>query len=863
MAKTVEEYLKEVDYADMAKNYKPSEFAIQYLNFIKMVNAGKEDIQLSPAMHYKMADSFVSKYHRIANLCFRGSGKALSLDTKILTPTGYITMGEVQVNDTILDRHGLPTKVTYISKIHKNPCYKFILEDGTEFVANEDHIHIVEKITATRKLGSFWKECEMTTLDLLKKGVTYNRTISDRNPTGKEFKWFIPLPEKLQLPAKNFKIDPYLLGAILGDGTIQKDAVTICGHKNDLPHILKHFNVTLNVPRYDKRNPNVMIVNLSKQAKIFKEVLGVVKHKDKYVPKEYLFGSIEQRLALLQGLMDTDGTIDKSGHCSFANSSEYLAKTVRDLVKSLGGYATLRYKPNKGNGVYEVQLHLWDLCPFRLPRKAQRWVFNKKYKRGKRIAIKDIIPLNEIIESKCIQVESESHSYLIDGYIPTHNTSVFAEFITLYLAVFTRLPNFGLCNVIMFVGDSMESGCKSFRQNVEARYEASKFLQEYVPEAKFTDTELWFKNKDGKETYVKMFGAKALSLDTVVYTPTGFTTIREINVGDHILGADGKITYVEAKSEIFNKPMYELVLRDGRTLKVCEDHLNQVHIKKFKYKSGSTYTLTEGTYSTKELLSMDLFHIDEKNHKRPLIWIENVKPLEFCTNENQLIDAYTVGLLIGDGSMHTKKTGMTPVVLTAHKDDWEIYEQYIPYRLGKPYIKKDNPNNISRTILDISDFVQMHELNTHGDFKKIPEEYLFADYWQRLWLLRGLMDTDGSAYKNGKCTFSSNSKILVEQVMWLVRSLGGYAYMSSTGKINHFKCVLELHERMFNLPRKIERQKQIKATMISIIAINKIADEPSQCIRVANKDGQFAAGTGIIRTHNSGIRGFKRNGGGR
>lgn len=88
-------------------------------------------------------------------------------------------------------------------------------------------------------------------------------------------------------------------------------------------------------------------------------------------------------------------------------------------------------------------------------------------------------------------------------------TSVFAEFITLYLAVFNTLPNFGLCNVIMFVGDSMESGCKSFRQNVEARYEHSKFLQEYIPEAKFTDTELWFKNKDGKETYVKMFGAKS------------------------------------------------------------------------------------------------------------------------------------------------------------------------------------------------------------------------------------------------------------------------------------------------------------------------------------------------------------------
>lgn len=120
-----------------------------------------------------------------------------------------------------------------------------------------------------------------------------------------------------------------------------------------------------------------------------------------------------------------------------------------------------------------------------------------------------------------IQLSPPMHYKMADSFSTRHSrianlcfrgaakTSVFAEFITLYLAVFNTLPNFGLCNVIMFVGDSMESGCKSFRQNVEARYEHSAFLKEYVPEAKFTDTELWFKNKDGKETYVKMFGAKS------------------------------------------------------------------------------------------------------------------------------------------------------------------------------------------------------------------------------------------------------------------------------------------------------------------------------------------------------------------
>lgn len=86
-------------------------------------------------------------------------------------------------------------------------------------------------------------------------------------------------------------------------------------------------------------------------------------------------------------------------------------------------------------------------------------------------------------------------------------TSVFAEYLVLYLAIFNTLPSLGLCNVIMYVSDSMDNGGKSFRMNVQARYEHSAFLQEYIPEAKFTDDNLIFKNREGKETYIRIFGA--------------------------------------------------------------------------------------------------------------------------------------------------------------------------------------------------------------------------------------------------------------------------------------------------------------------------------------------------------------------
>lgn len=88
-------------------------------------------------------------------------------------------------------------------------------------------------------------------------------------------------------------------------------------------------------------------------------------------------------------------------------------------------------------------------------------------------------------------------------------TVTMGEMLILYLAVFTKLPYVGKCNVIMYVADSMENGAKSLRANIEARYNHSPFLQEYIPKAKFTDTELVFTNKAGEETYVRLFGASS------------------------------------------------------------------------------------------------------------------------------------------------------------------------------------------------------------------------------------------------------------------------------------------------------------------------------------------------------------------
>jgi len=438
-------------------------------------------------------------------------------------------------------------------------------------------------------------------------------------------------------------------------------------------------------------------------------------------------------------------------------------------------------------------------------------------------------------------------------------TTLFMEYLTLFVAQFGYLPNFGRVEGMIYVSDSMDNGVKSARKNIEFRYNNSEFLQYWIPSAKFTDNYLEFTNRDNMQLGVKMFGAKALALDTALYLANGgVTTIGACSVGQAILGADGLPTTITQKSEVFNKPMYQLTLDDGRALKVSEDHWNQVWVKEFKSeKTFSSHTLTEVTLSTLELLEQPLFAEDLNGSKRPLLWVQNIEPMQFSENTNLLLDPYTVGLLLGDGSMNCKSSGNVPVVLTAHKDDWETYCKEIPYELGKAYVDKRNTNVVCRTIVGINRFVSAHGLSVHGNDKRIPEDFLLGSAAQRLALLQGLMDTDGSCSKEGKSSFSSNSKPLVEGVMWLVRSLGGEARWVSTGKDNHYRTLVRTLQPLFRLHRKLVRQLPFKNDKAAIVSITRIADEPSQCIAVDNEQRQFVAGEGLVRTHNTGLRGTK------
>lgn len=436
-------------------------------------------------------------------------------------------------------------------------------------------------------------------------------------------------------------------------------------------------------------------------------------------------------------------------------------------------------------------------------------------------------------------------------------TTVMGEYLFLYIATYGELPGFGKVDLAIYVSDSIENGVKNMRKNLEFRWENSDFLRHMIPETRFTDIRWEFKNADSNTFIVKGYGAKALSLDSELFTLDGRTTIGECKVGDRIFGADGKLTTITAKSEIFNKPMYQITLNDGRTLKVSEDHLNPVVINT---NPNNTVRWEEFVLTTKELIKQKLVHTKKGNlnHRgtssKSLVFVKNIEPLDY-PEAALAIDPYTLGVVIGDGRIR-KDCGS--VELTVHKDELAHYHSEIPYVFGRIYVDPRS-NAVTQSIRGLGKRLVKMELNVRGEQKFLPYEYFQGSISQRLALLQGLMDTDGTVSKNGRLSFTSSSHQLVDDLSCLVRSLGGTAStIKKHSGAEAYRVELWMLMNPFRLPRKAARFVT-KKKHVAVVSIESIAQVPSQCIAVDNEERQFVADC-YFRTHNTGVRGAKEMG---
>lgn len=360
-----------------------------------------------------------------------GTGKSLSLDSKIRTPYGWKRMGDITVGSKVIVPDGTVSAVTGVYPQGELDMYRVTFDDGRTTECSDDHLWKITNKNWSPRGQTNWRVVPFKEIRLHQE--TYGWSQDNR--------LYIPLPEPEIKNDVELPMDPYLLGVLLGDGSFGKNSLMISSADRfilDEVEKLLPENLTLKyrsqydyciVKKYEQdkwkfRCPLVdVIADLG--------LRGTVSHT-KFIPKKYMEASESQKLFLLQGLMDTDGTVDrKTGTPSFCTTSDTLAKQVQELIRSLGGMCKISTKIPKytynnekrtGKLAYILSIRFKEAATlFRLPRKVELTHPDYQYKEHLKLRIRDIEYIGKK-EAQCISVDHPEKLYITDDYIVTHNT---------------------------------------------------------------------------------------------------------------------------------------------------------------------------------------------------------------------------------------------------------------------------------------------------------------------------------------------------------------------------------------------------------------------------------------------------------
>ena len=360
-----------------------------------------------------------------AGITSRQIGKEQPYSAKIMTPKGWTTMGEIKAGDTVFSADGTQTKVLDTFEQGVKDVYKLTFTDGSSAECGIEHLWKVK-----RSGNKHWKVENLQTI-IDKGGMN---PVSDKAIR-------IPLAKPLEFNKKKLSINPYVLGALLGDGAIGGEGVRFTTADLELLDYIKDFEPSLKINHIDKYDYSLLGTKIGKNSEFINrlrslKLYGTNSHT-KFIPEEYLYGSVEQRIELLRGLMDTDGSIYGKCQMEYYSVNKVLAEQVKHLVQSLGGTATIKEKILKdGHLSYRVKITRLTLNPFKLSRKANKW-YKIKYENTR---VLKSIELVRQEESKCIMVEHSDHTYITDDFIVTHNTTGVVAIFDLWAAVFNKAP---------------------------------------------------------------------------------------------------------------------------------------------------------------------------------------------------------------------------------------------------------------------------------------------------------------------------------------------------------------------------------------------------------------------------------------
>lgn len=358
-------------------------------------------------------------------------GKAQPNDEPVLTPIGWRMMGELRPGDEVVSSSGKPTAIKAVYPQGRRPVVTVTASDGSAARCDREHLWTVRPVKKGRK--SPYQT--MTAAELQKRVNAGERWMLPPRPS-------VEYTSRLELP-----VDPYLVGLLLGDGGLSTGTIMLTMQHADFEQLRVYLedqaeqwqcaleptgNCTWRFASRVRRGGRHH--NFLREALQSLGMVGCNAHT-KRVPAEYVLAAEADRLALLQGLMDTDGTCGRSnGARQFYSVNRALCEDVAALARSLGLNASVKPKRGRYDGhehrSWLVHIQSSSASLFRLPRKRENECFANRRSRG--LIVEKVEDAGEAI-CTCIEVEASDSLYVTRDFLVTHNTIAGAYEMTCHL----------------------------------------------------------------------------------------------------------------------------------------------------------------------------------------------------------------------------------------------------------------------------------------------------------------------------------------------------------------------------------------------------------------------------------------------
>ena len=356
-----------------------------------------------------------------------GIGKAQPLDARVLTPSGFRTMGEIEVGDEVIGADGRAHRVLGTYPQGEREVYQVTFRDGSTTQCCNDHLWF----TQTRGESDRGIHGAVRTLEVIRRTLRYGTHFNHAVPRVRPVE-FAPLGTDLP-------VDPWLMGMYLGDGCSRSGCVLITNPEPDVQcrigESLPPGDTCVSDGRVSLRVKTERNSNSPSGLKLALQDLGLdgLKSEGKFIPHSYLHASVADRLALLHGLLDSDGFVTNPGAVEFTTVSPRLALGFCFLVRSLGGSAkqtvkattfTHRGEKREGQPAYRIFASFpEDIVPVSSDKHMAKW-------RTARWAIRHTIRSVESVGKKlckCIKIDALDSLYVTDDFVVTHNSTTAAQ----------------------------------------------------------------------------------------------------------------------------------------------------------------------------------------------------------------------------------------------------------------------------------------------------------------------------------------------------------------------------------------------------------------------------------------------------